>query len=158
MHMLANIPYSVFPWMKYSVKFALQKSQCFSFGFSFMVSPVPEQCRSLVALTLLTRLASTRTRLRSADRLAVSECVVAALNQCGVGLGHCCFCHLEPLRVCLEQSTIMLGKFQQETVLKRSRCPCCSSAMELFAPRHAHVEVHIAEASRVYPPFGFFKR
>jgi hypothetical protein len=47
MHMLANIPYSVFPWMKYSVKFALQKSQCLSFGFSFMVSPVPEQYCSL---------------------------------------------------------------------------------------------------------------
>jgi hypothetical protein len=38
--------------------------------------------------------------------------VLAALNQRGIGLGHCCFCHLEVLRVGL--STILAKglKFQ----------------------------------------------
>src|SRR5271165_5204025 len=47
--------------------------------------------------------------------IAASECIVAALNQCGIGLGQCCFCHLETYTGLFRQNTDMLVKFQENS-------------------------------------------
>src|SRR5271165_4851190 len=53
--------------------------------------------------------------------IAASECIVAACNQCGIGLGHCCFCHLETYAGLFRQNTDMLVKFQENSERKVAR-------------------------------------
>ena len=65
-------------------------------------------------------------------KVAASECVVAALNQRGIRWGHCCFCHLDLLRVSLSTILAKGSKFQhrwetrKKKIFRALQRPCCT--------------------------------